>query len=70
MYDDEMSPFFRKKNKGLSTGGIIAIIISCCVVLLVVVIMVTIFRKPKNLVEKVYPENTSSFKIVDLSTIH
>ena len=62
--------YFRKKNKGLSTGEIIAIIISCCVVLLVVVIMVTIFRKPKNLVEKVYPENTSSFKIVDLSSIH
>jgi len=63
---------FRKKDKGLSTGGIIAIIISCCVALIVFVAILSFYRKPNNLVENIpYSENTSSLKITnDLSTTH
>jgi hypothetical protein len=54
---------FRKKNKGLSTGGIIAIAISCFVVLLVIIAMVSFFRKPKISEEKkASPENNSSLQ--------
>ena len=55
---------FRKKNKGLSTGGIIAIAISCFVVLLVVVAMVSFFRKLKisDEKQKTSSENNSSLQ--------